>query len=67
MFLRKLFGSIRANRRSAQQHNDEQGALIARRLRELLDVTKPTQVEMPFTKVHIENAPSYAHLEKTGT
>jgi hypothetical protein len=46
MFLRKLFASIRANRRSAQQHNDEKGALISRRLQELMDVTKPTQVEI---------------------
>jgi hypothetical protein len=67
MFLRKLFALIRANRHSAQQHNDEKGALISRRLQELLDVTKPTQVEMPFTKTHSGNGPSYVDLENTGT
>jgi hypothetical protein len=67
MFLRKLFASIKPNRRSAQQHNDEKGAVISRRLQELLEVTKPTQVEMPFNKAHSENAPSCAHLEKNGT
>jgi hypothetical protein len=51
----------------AQQHNDEQGALIAKRLQELMDVTKPTQVEVPFIKAHSGNAASYAHLKKTGT
>jgi hypothetical protein len=67
MFLRKWFASIRAHRRSTQQHNDEQGALIARRLQELMDVAKPTHVEMPFTKAPSQSDTSYAHREKTGT
>ncbi len=67
MFLQKLFASIRARRRSTQQRTDEEGAQISRRLRELLDVTKPAQVEMPFTRAHSGSCPGYAHREKTGT
>src|ERR1019366_1119495 len=67
MFLQKLFASIRARRRSTQQRTDEEGAQISRRLRELLDVTKPAQVEMPFTRAHSGSGPGYAHREKTGT
>ena len=57
MFLLELFGSMRARRRSTQQHNEE-GAQIARRLRELLDSTKPKQVETPATM-----APSGSSLQ----
>lgn len=67
MFLRKFFASIKARRRSSQQHNDEKGALISRRLQELQDVTKPKQAEMPFTKARGGNGSSCVHLEKTGT
>jgi hypothetical protein len=54
MLLQKLFASIRAHRRSTQQRTEEEWAQISRRLQELLDVTKPTQVEMPFTKPAVE-------------
>ena len=48
MFLLELFATMRARRRSVQRHNEE-GAEITRRLRELLDSTKPEQVETPST------------------
>ncbi len=66
MFLQKLFAPIRARRRSTQQTTFEEGAQISRRLRELLDVTKPAQVEMSFTRAHSGSGPGYAHREKTG-
>ncbi len=55
MFLRKLFASIRANRRSTQQYNDARGALISRRMQELLDVTKPPQGDMPAKPLLLKN------------
>lgn len=66
MFLRRLFASIRARRRSTQQRTDEEGAQISRRLQELSDVTKPKQVETP-TKAHSGNDPGHVCREKTGT
>ena len=46
MLLLELFATMRARRRSTQRHNEE-GAEIARRLRELLESTIPKQVETP--------------------
>jgi len=48
MFLLELFATMRARRRSTQRHN-EKWAEVTRRLRELLDSTKPKQVETPST------------------
>jgi len=46
MFPQELLASIRVRRRrSAQQSIEAEGAQISRRLRELLDVAKPKQVE----------------------
>ena len=44
MFLLELFATMRARRRSVHRYNEE-GAEITRRLLELLDATKPEQVE----------------------
>jgi hypothetical protein len=46
MSLAKWFASIR-ERHSSQQFSYERGALITRRLQELLAVPNPTQVETP--------------------
>ncbi len=68
MFLQKLFASIRARRRSTQQRTDEEeGARISRRLQELLDSTKPKQVETPFTKAPSGKEPGHVYRDKTGT
>jgi hypothetical protein len=44
MLLLELFATMRSRRRSAYRYNEE-GAEITRRLLELLDATKPKQVE----------------------
>ena len=51
MFLLELFARMRIRRRSTQRHNNEEEAEITRRLRELLDLTTPKQVEAPSTIV----------------
>jgi hypothetical protein len=48
MFLLELFATMSARRRSIRRHNEE-GAEITRRLRELLDSTKPKQDETSLT------------------
>jgi hypothetical protein len=48
MFLLELFSTISARCCSNRRHNEE-GAEITRRLRELLDLTKPKQFETPST------------------
>jgi hypothetical protein len=60
MSLAELFASITQRRRhSAQQSTEEEGALITRRLQELLAVPSPTQeVEIPFSHPRIENDPA---------
>jgi DNA-binding response OmpR family regulator len=68
MFLQELFASVRAHfRRSTQQRTDEQGAEMARRLQDLLDVRKRTQIETFSTKARTEKDPGHANRHKPGT
>jgi hypothetical protein len=57
MSLNQLFASIRANRRLRQQHAEEEGLAMLRRLQELRDVTEPTPVETPLAQAQTENRP----------
>jgi hypothetical protein len=54
MSLNQLFASIRANRRR-QQHAEEEGLAMLRRLQELRDGTEPKPVETPSTQAQTEN------------
>lgn len=74
MFLQELFASVRSlasvrsRRHRRQERIDEEGAMISRRLQELLDATKPKQVETLSTKgPQSENDPGHAYRGKTGT
>jgi len=67
MFLQEWLTSIRARRRRQQQRIDEEGAEIARRLKELLGETKLKQVETPSTKIRSGNDAGRAYRDRTGT
>jgi hypothetical protein len=57
MSLAKWFASIR-ERHSSQQFSYERGALISRRLQELLAVPTTTQVDTPSINARSENDPT---------
>jgi hypothetical protein len=59
MSLGKLFASIRERRRRSAQRSREEGALIRRRLQDLLAVPTPTQVEAPSSYACNENEPAW--------
>jgi len=67
-FLKGLLAWVRVRRLRQQQHGEEEGAEISRRLQELLGAPKPKQPAPPSSKnPRSENDSGDAYRGKTGT